>query len=48
MVKTSELVNRFSAAAQRYEMAVKNMEARRKSMSAKAEEPGQDSDPVKP
>jgi hypothetical protein len=47
MVKTSELVNRFSAAAQRYEIALKNMQARRQSMSAKAEEPGQDSDPVK-
>ena len=47
MVKTSELVNRFSAAAQRYEIAAKNMQARRNSLSAKAEEPGQDSDAVK-
>lgn len=29
MVKTSELVKRFSAAAQRYEMAMKGLEARR-------------------
>lgn len=29
MVKTSELVSRFSAAAQRYEVALKNMAARR-------------------
>ncbi len=31
MVKTSELVNRFSAAALRYEAVLKNVEARRKS-----------------
>jgi hypothetical protein len=30
LVKTSELITRFSAAAQRYEMAVKSMAARRK------------------
>jgi hypothetical protein len=34
LVKTEELVSRFSAASQRYEVAVKNMEARRKSMVA--------------
>jgi len=40
MVKTSELVNRFSAAAQRYEVALKNMEVRRKSMAAQLEANG--------
>ena len=30
LIKTPELVNRFSAAAQRYEATLKNMEARRK------------------
>jgi hypothetical protein len=34
LMKTSELVNRFTAAAQRYEAALKNVEARRKSLSA--------------
>jgi hypothetical protein len=33
--KTSELISRFSAASQRYEIALKNMEARRASRSAK-------------
>jgi hypothetical protein len=32
--KTSELITRFSAAAQRYEIALKNVSARRKSISA--------------
>jgi hypothetical protein len=32
MMKTSELVNRFSAASQRYEAVVKALEARRKRM----------------
>ena len=36
MTKTSELVNRFSAAAARYEVVLKNVEARRKSMAAKS------------
>jgi len=35
LVKTSELVNRFSAASQRYEAVLKAVEARRKRMSAK-------------
>ncbi len=34
MVKTSELVERFSAASQRYETTLKMMEARRQRMSA--------------
>jgi len=34
LVKTSELINRFSAAAQRYDVVLKNMEARRASLSA--------------
>jgi hypothetical protein len=34
LMKTSELVNRFTAAAQRYEAALKNVEARRKSLPA--------------
>jgi hypothetical protein len=35
MRKTSELVNRFSAATQRYETVVKSLEARRKGLEAK-------------
>jgi hypothetical protein len=35
LIKTSELVNRFSAASQRYEMVLKALEARRARMSAK-------------
>lgn len=35
LVKTSELVNRFSAASQRYETVLKAMEARRARLSAK-------------
>src|SRR5208282_2928590 len=34
MTKTSELINRFSAAAQRYETTLKSLEARRRSVSA--------------
>jgi hypothetical protein len=34
-MKTSELVNRFSAASQRYEAVLKAMEARRARMSAR-------------
>jgi len=34
LMKTADLVNRFSTAAQRYEMVLKNVEARRKSLSA--------------
>ena len=35
LIKTSELVNRFSAASQRYEVVLKALEARRARMSAK-------------
>jgi hypothetical protein len=35
LVKTAEMVNRFSAAAQRYEVVLKNVEARRKSLQKK-------------
>ena len=35
LVKTAEMVNRFSAAAQRYEVVLKNVEVRRKSLSKK-------------
>jgi hypothetical protein len=35
LMKTSELVNRFSAASQRYEAVLKAVEARRKRMSAR-------------
>jgi len=35
LVKTSELVNRFSAASQRYEVTLKTLEARRARMAAK-------------
>jgi hypothetical protein len=37
LVKTSELITRFSAAAQRYETALKSMAARRRSMPAPQE-----------
>ena len=37
LMKTSELVNRFSAAAVRYDVVLKNMEARRKSLPARQE-----------
>jgi hypothetical protein len=40
LTKTSELINRFSAAAQRYEVVQKAMETRRKNMSARQEENG--------
>jgi hypothetical protein len=36
MVKTSELVNRFSAASQRYEITVKSLEARRARLAAQS------------
>jgi hypothetical protein len=35
LIKTSELITRFSAAAQRYEVALKNMTARRSILSAR-------------
>jgi hypothetical protein len=35
MMKTSEMINRFSAASQRYELTLKMLEARRKAMAAK-------------
>jgi hypothetical protein len=35
MIKTTELVSRFSAAAQRYEVTLKSVEARRKRFPAK-------------
>ena len=40
LTKTSELINRFSAAAQRYEVVVKTMAARRKSTADKEEATG--------
>jgi hypothetical protein len=43
LMKTAELVNRFSAAAQRYEAVVKNVEARRKSLLAPRKAQGQKS-----
>jgi hypothetical protein len=45
--KTSELVTRFSAAAQRYEVATKNMANRQRNLAAKQESPVQDADMVK-
>jgi hypothetical protein len=47
MVKTEEMVNRFSAAAQRYEAVLKNVEARRNSLPARQEAHGQYSYPQK-
>lgn len=40
LVKTSELVNRFSAATLRYEAVLKNVEARRKSLLSRPNEHG--------
>jgi hypothetical protein len=48
LIKTSELVNRFSAAAQRYEAMQKNVEARRQSLPARQEAHGRYSYPPKP
>jgi hypothetical protein len=45
--KTTEMVSRFSAAAQRYDAVLKNVEARRNSMPAKQESHGQYSYPAK-
>ena len=39
MIKTSELVNRFTAASARYEGVLKNVEARRKACGASKEDP---------
>jgi hypothetical protein len=39
LTKTSELINRFSAAAQRYEFVLKSVQARRKSVPAQQEMP---------
>jgi hypothetical protein len=47
LVKTSELVGRFSAASQRYEVALKNVQTRRKSMPSKQESHGEYARPVK-
>jgi hypothetical protein len=46
--KTAELVTRFSAATQRYEAVLKNVQARRKSLPAKQEAHGQYSYPTQP
>jgi hypothetical protein len=48
LVKTAEMVGRFSAAAQRYEAVLKNVEARRNSMPARQESHGQYAYPAKP
>jgi hypothetical protein len=48
LTKTAELVSRFSAAAQRYEAVLKNVEARRNSLPARQEAHGQYSYPAKP
>jgi hypothetical protein len=37
LIKTTELVGRFSAASQRYEVVLKNVQARRNSVPAKQE-----------
>jgi hypothetical protein len=48
LMKTVELVNRFSAAALRYEAVLKNVEARRNSLPARQEAHGPYSYPPKP
>jgi hypothetical protein len=47
LTKTAEMVRRFSAAAQRYEAVLKNVEARRNSLPAIQESHGQYSYPAK-
>jgi hypothetical protein len=46
LVKTSEVVNRFSAAAQRYEAVLRNVEAMRNGAPAKRKAQGKDSSPA--
>jgi hypothetical protein len=48
LTKTSELVNRFSSAAQRFEAMQKSVEARRGSLPGRQEAHGQYSYPPKP
>lgn len=48
LIKTSELITRFSAAAQRYEVVLKNLAARRKSVSAPQQAPTESSDFARP
>ena len=48
LMKTAELVNRFSAASLGYEAVLKNVEARRNSLPARQEAHGQYSYPPKP
>ncbi|MGD0800026.1 MAG: hypothetical protein ABR906_01795 [Terracidiphilus sp.] len=48
LIKTSELVKRFSAGAQRYEAVLKNVEARRNSLPARQEAHGRYAYPAKP
>jgi hypothetical protein len=48
LAKTAELVSRFSAAQQRYEAMLKNVEARRNSLPARQEAHGRYSYPPKP
>ena len=48
LIKTAEMITRFSAAAQRYEAVLKSVEARRNSLPAKQESHGQYSYPPKP
>jgi hypothetical protein len=40
LIKTGELIDRFSAAAQRYEVVLKSLEARRANLSARQETKG--------
>jgi hypothetical protein len=47
LIKTSELVTRFSAAAQRYEVATRNMVNRQKSLAARQEQKEQEADAVR-
>jgi hypothetical protein len=46
MIKTSELLDRFSIAAARYEAVLKNVEARRKGMAAAREAASQEGAPA--
>jgi hypothetical protein len=46
LIKTSELITRFSAASHRYEVTLKSLAARRNAGAAQQASPAEESDPV--
>jgi len=48
LIKTSELITRFSAAAQRYEIVLKSLAARRNKVPTPQQAPSESSDFAKP